>query len=66
MTWIYQRFLITSECGRYAIEGRYIEGHFEWRGRFVQTDELIQASHDRDYVEKQCEAHAARLGVEAA
>lgn len=62
MTWLLSSKLSAfSSCGRYELTGRYDNGHFAWRGRLVQTDELIASSADRIYVEIACYRHAAKL-----
>lgn len=53
-------FQSLSDCGVYELTGRYTDGHFAWRGRVVETDVLVQASADREFVERCCERHAAR------
>lgn len=60
------KWYAVSGCGRYAVTGGYTDGRFSWRGRFIQTDELVQASADREFVELCCERHEARLAHEAA
>lgn len=59
MKWIRDnRSRLVSECGRYEIRASWSGHHFAWRGRFVQTDELVHANSDRDCVQLVCERHA--------
>jgi hypothetical protein len=54
-----------SEGEVYAIEGRYVDGSFAWRGRVVDTDVLVCSSADRLLVQQVCERHAASAIAEA-
>jgi hypothetical protein len=54
-----------SDCGRYEIAPRYVDGHFAWRGRDIHTDKLIAASLDPEYVKRTCESHASSVAAEA-
>lgn len=67
MSWLdSSKFNALSSCKRYELAGRYINGHFAWRGRVIQADELIASSQDRGYVKLMCELHAARLDAQVA
>lgn len=57
-------YLAVSECKQYEVSGRYTDGHFAWRGRVVDTDQLVQASADRGYVERCCDRHARSVRAE--
>jgi hypothetical protein len=66
MNWTTRGQCATSDDGRYEMRGAYAEkGHFEWRGRVVDTDQLVCASADREIVKLNCERHAARVEAEA-
>lgn len=65
MKWLdSSKFNALSDCGRYELAGRYINGNFAWRGRVIQTDELVASSQDRGFVELMCELHAAALDAQ--
>lgn len=67
MNWLNSsKFSALSSCKRYELAGRYIDGYFAWRGRVIQTDELVASSQDRGYVELKCELHAAALDAQVA
>lgn len=56
--------LRVSECGLYELRSGYTDNGFAWRGRVVQTDELVASSADRTFVMLRCEAHAERVAAE--
>lgn len=60
------RPILTSECGRYEIAGRYDGGYFAWRGRATDNDHLVCSSADREFVKLTCATHAAKIEAEAA
>lgn len=67
MNWLdSSKFSALSDCKRYELAGRYINGHFAWRVRVIQTDELVASSQDRGFVELMCELHAERLDAQVA
>lgn len=55
-----------SECGTYELRSAYTDTGFAWRGRVVQTDELVASSADRQFVMGRCEAHALTVAAESA
>lgn len=65
MKWLdASRSVSISSCKRYELAGRYIDGHFAWRVRVIQTDELVASSQDRGYVKLMCSRHAANLDAQ--
>lgn len=65
MNWLHKRWLSLSDDRRYELHAQWTGGHFEWRGRVIATDELVAASHDREFVRRRCEEHAASVAAEA-
>lgn len=65
MNWLHKRFQSLSDDGRYELHAQWTNGLFAWRGRVVQTDELVASSADRTFVMLRCESHAARVAAEA-
>lgn len=67
MTWLpISQFLAVSADQKYELYGAYFNGHFAWRGRVIETDQLVQASADRGYVQLCCDRHAAKAAAAVA
>ena len=57
--------LYVSQCQQYELYGSWINGHFAWRGRVIETDLLIASSQDKGLVEQRCESYARAVIAEA-
>lgn len=53
-----------SDCGQYDLRATWAGGRYAWRGRHIDSDRLIWASADRNYVEGCCERDAANAIAE--
>jgi hypothetical protein len=58
MNWIQHSRGFLSGCRQYELRPTYAAGHFSYHGRHIDSDKLVAASADPEYVKQCCERHA--------